>query len=154
MTLKVASIYKDILAKHSDEPIEILSLENKVVWERGPEMVSLEQQYLVPAQRFIFIMPEYNASFPGILKLMLDNSDIKNCWYYKKAALVGLSDGRAGNLRGLEHMTAILHYMKVHVLYNKVILSKVSEEISKQGAILKPETEALLLQQIEDFLKF
>ena len=44
--------------------------------------------------------------------------------------------------------------MKVHVLYNKVILSKVSEEISKQGAILKPETEALLLQQIEDFLKF
>ena len=68
--------------------------------------------------------------------------------------LVGISDGRAGNLRGIEHMTAILHYLKVHVHYNKLILSKINEEISKQSEIIKPETEALIGQQVEDLLHF
>jgi len=153
MTLKTANLYYRLLSDKGED-VHLLSLENKQVWERGPAMLALEKQYLIPAQKFVFIMPEYNASFPGILKMMLDNSDIKKCWWYKKAMLVGLSDGRAGNLRGLEHMTAILHYMKVHVLYNKVLLSRVNDEIDSRGALLKPETENVINEQIDDFLKF
>ena len=153
MTLRAANLYYKLLSAHSED-VHLLSLENKQVWERGPAMLALEKQYLIPAQKFVFIIPEYNASFPGILKLMIDNSDIKKCWWYKKAMLVGLSDGRAGNLRGVEHMTAILHYMKVNVLYNKLLLSKVNEEIAKSGDLIKPETSDLVNTQIEEFLKF
>ncbi len=117
-------------------------------------MLALEKEYLIPAEKFLFIMPEYNASFPGILKLMIDNSDVKKCWWYKKAALVGVSDGRAGNLRGIEHMTSILHYLKVNVLYNKVLLSRINEEIDNSGNLIKPETSAMINQQVEEFLKF
>jgi NAD(P)H-dependent FMN reductase len=150
-TLLVANLYYKLLSARTDD-VQVLSLEQKQVWERGESMLELEQKFLIPAERFIFIMPEYNASFPGILKVMIDNSDIKKCWWYKKAALVGISDGRAGNLRGIEHMTAILHYMKVHVLYNKLILSRVNEEISAEGEIIKPETIALINTQIDEFL--
>ena len=153
MTLRVAAIYKDFLSEKS-EGVFLLSLENKQVWERGPSMLALEKQYLVPASKFVFIMPEYNASFPGILKLMMDNSDIKNCWWFKKAMLVGVSDGRAGNLRGLEHMTSILNYLKVNVHYDKLLLSKIKEEIGPDGKLLKPETAFLIEQQISSFLKF
>jgi chromate reductase, NAD(P)H dehydrogenase (quinone) len=153
MTLRIAGLYHKLLAERADN-VQLLSLENRQVWERGDDMEALEKQYLVPAQKFVFIMPEYNASFPGILKLMMDNSDIKKCWWYKKAALVGVSDGRAGNLRGIEHMTSILHYMKVHVLYNKLVLSRINEEIDSSGAIIRPETADAINQQIEDFLKF
>jgi len=153
MTLRTAKLYHKLLAERADN-VHLFSLENKQVWERGPAMMALEKQYLIPAQKFVFILPEYNASFPGILKLMIDNSDIKQCWWYKKAMLVGLSDGRSGNLRGLEHMTAILHYMKVHVLYNKVLLSRINEEIDRIGNLLKPETEKVIIEQVEDFLKF
>lgn len=153
MTIRIANIYYKRLSALVDN-VELLSLENKKVWERGTEMMELEKQYLIPAQKFVFIMPEYNASFPGILKLMLDNSDVKKCWWYKKAILVGLSDGRAGNLRGLEHMTAILHYLKVNVMYNKLLLSKVNEEVSKDGEVLKPATNKMIDEQIEEFLKF
>jgi len=153
MTLRVANIYYKLLSAQVTD-VQLLSLEDKEVWERGSSMRSLEQQYLLPAQKFIFIMPEYNASFPGILKLMMDNSDIKKCWWYKKAALVGISDGRAGNLRGTEHMTSILHYMKVHVLYNKLLLSRISEEVDDNGGLLKTETANLINLQIEEFLKF
>ena len=153
MTLRIAKVYYKLLSEHRDN-VKLLSLEQKQVWERGPEMLALEKEYLIPAEKFLMIMPEYNASFPGILKLMMDNSDLKKSWWYKKAALVGVSDGRAGNLRGLEHMTSILHYMKVNVLYNKVLLSKINEEIDGNGKLVKPETEAMIRLQIEDFLKF
>ncbi len=153
MTLRTAKLYYKLLSEHSND-VHLLSLENKQVWERGPAMLALEKQYLIPAEKFVFVMPEYNASFPGILKLMIDNSDIKKCWWHKKAMLVGLSDGRAGNLRGLEHMTAILHYMKVHVLYNKLLLSRINEEIDSNGVLLKPDTEKLIEEQVEDFIRF
>ena len=153
MTLRTAQLYQKMFSARGQDA-HILSLENKQVWERGPAMLALEKQFLIPAEKFVFVMPEYNASFPGILKLMVDNSDIKKCWWYKKAMLVGVSDGRAGNLRGIEHMTGILHYMKVHVLYNKVLLSRINEEIDKNGTLIKPETEQLVNEQVEDFLKF
>ena len=153
MTLRTARVYYNILKDRSTDVL-LLSLEGKEVWERGASMLSLEKEYLIPADKFIFIMPEYNASFPGILKLMMDNSDIKKCWWYKKALLTGLSDGRAGNLRGIEHMTSILHYMKVNVHYNKLLLSKISEEISPDGKIKKADTEKLIRQQIDEFLQF
>ncbi len=153
MTLRTANLYHKLLSeKH--EQVSLLSLEHKKVWERGAEMHALEKEFLIPAEKFVFIMPEYNASFPGILKLMMDNSDIKKCWWYKKAALVGVSDGRAGNLRGIEHMTSILHYMKVHVLYNKVLLSRINEEIDSDGNFIKTDTKAMIALQIEEFLKF
>jgi NAD(P)H-dependent FMN reductase len=152
MTLKIAELYGKLLSQHDE--VQVLSLEHKAVWERGAEMIALEEQYLIPAQKFVFIMPEYNASFPGILKVMMDNTDIKKCWWYKKAMLVGISDGRAGNLRGIEHMTSILHYLKVHVLYDKLLLSKVKEEMDATGKLLKKDTENLINIQVDAFLKF
>jgi chromate reductase, NAD(P)H dehydrogenase (quinone) len=153
MTLRVAWIYYKLLSGYTDN-IQLLSLEHREVWERGAAMLDLEKEYLIPAEKFVFIMPEYNASFPGILKVMMDNSDIKKCWWYKKAMLVGVSDGRAGNLRGLEHMTAILHYVKVNVLYNKMLLSKIKEEVDENGLLIKPATKKIINEQIEEFLKF
>lgn len=153
MTLRIASLYLKLLREKCPGKVQLLSLEGKQVWERGEEMLALEKEYLIPAQKFLIIMPEYNASFPGILKLMMDNSDIKKCWWYKKAALVGVSDGRAGNLRGIEHMTAILHYLKVNVLYNKLLLSQINREMDSDGNIIKPQTIALIDEQIDDFLR-
>ena len=153
MTLKTSKIYYKML-QDAGADVHLLSLEGKQVWERGADMLEIESSLLIPTSKFLFVMPEYNASFPGILKMLMDNSDVKKCWWYKKAALVGLSDGRAGNLRGLEHMTAILNYLKINVLYNKMLLSKISEEVDGNGNLLKSGTEMLIQTQVEEFLKF
>jgi chromate reductase len=153
MTLRVATLYYDMIRSRADD-VHLVSLQHKAVWERGDELKELEQQYFIPAEKFVFILPEYNGSVPGILKLMMDNSDIKKCWWYKKAMLTGVADGRAGNLRGLDHMTNILHYLKMHVLYNKLPLSRINEEVDAEGNILRPATKLVIEQQIEEFLKF
>lgn len=153
MTLQLSKVYFELL-KEQNVPVALLNLEGKAVWERTSEMLSIEKEYLIPADKFIFVLPEYNSSFPGIVKVMMDNSDIKKCWWYKKAMLTGVSDGRAGNLRGLEHMTSILHYLKVNVLYNKLLLSRITDEVGPDGRLVKPETALLLNGQLEEFQKY
>ncbi len=153
MTLRVATLYYQLLSQRTND-VKLLSLTDKNVWEPGKELDEIQTEYLIPAEKFVFIMPEYNGSFPGILKLMMDNSDIKKCWWHKKAMLTGVADGRGGNLRGLEHMTNILHYLKVHVLYNKLPLSRINEEIDSEGGLLQPATEQAINEQIEEFVSF
>jgi NAD(P)H-dependent FMN reductase len=136
------------------ENVHLLSLEDKHIWEKGEEMSRIQQEHLIPADKFVFIMPEYNGSFPGILKAMIDNSDIKNCWWYKKVMLVGVADGRGGNLRGIEHMTNILHYMRMNVMYNKLPLSRINEEMDAEGNILQAATAGAIEQQIDEFIKY
>lgn len=153
MTLKVAKLYTQLLSEHADN-VQLLSLQDVNIYERNAEFIEVEQKYLVPAEKFVFIMPEYNGSFPGVLKLLLDNSDIKKCWWYKKVMLTGVADGRGGNLRGLEHMTNILHYLKMHVLYDKIPLSRINEEMDDAGQLLKPTTIAAINEQVAQFLSY
>lgn len=153
MTLKVARLYHKIMSEMSDN-VRLLSLEDLNVWERNPQLLKVEQELLIPSEKFVFIMPEYNGSFPGILKLMIDNSDIRKCWWHKKAAIVGIADGRGGNLRGIDHFTGILHYLKMNVLYNKLPLSRINEELGEGDKWLKPATENVIKHQIEEFLKY
>ena len=68
--------------------------------------------------------------------------------------LVGVADGRGGNLRGLEHMTGILNYLRINVLYNKIPLSRINEEVDIEGNLLKDETLQTISQQVEEFIKF
>jgi NAD(P)H-dependent FMN reductase len=151
--MRVANAYYDMMRERTDN-VHLLSLENRIVWEESEDLKTMEQEHLIPAWKFVFVMPEYNGSFPGILKLMIDNSDIKQCWWYKKAMLVGVADGRAGNLRGLDHMTNILNYLKMNVLHNKVPISRINTEFDMEGKILIPATKTVIENQIEEFLKF
>lgn len=152
-TLRLAGHYHRLFQERGQHT-HLLSLEDLPVWDRTPELLAVETLLLIPSERFVFVMPEYNGSFPGRLKTMIDNSDIKKCWWGKKAMLTGLADGRAGNLRGLEHMTGILQYMHVHVYWDKLPLSRISEEIDADGRLLKPTTEAVVRAQVDGFLKF
>lgn len=152
-TLRLASYYHGLLREKGQEA-HLLSLEDLPVWERTAQLLEVEQRLLIPSERFVLVMPEYNGSFPGRLKTLIDNSDIKKCWWGKKALLTGLADGRAGNLRGLEHMTGILQYLRVHVYWDKLPLSRIGEELDAEGNLLKQATRLVIDNQVNGFLAY
>ncbi len=152
-TRKLADNYLHMLRERGVET-QLFCLEEYAVWERDEAFVEAEKTLLIPAQKFIFIAPEYNGSIPGMLKMLLDNSDIKSCWWGKKAMLTGLADGRAGNLRGLDHLTNILNYLHVNVFWNKLPISRISTEMNEDGTLLQPATVAAIEAQIDGFLAF
>jgi chromate reductase len=152
-TIKVARHYQRVLLQ-KDIKAELLSLEGLNVLERNPVFEKLERDILMPTQKFIFISPEYNGSIPGVLKSMFDISNIKKVWWGKKALLTGVSTGRAGNLRGMEHLTGILHYLKVVVHPNKLPISLVDKLFDQQDIISDQETLTEIEIQIDEFIRF
>src|ERR1700720_4907281 len=133
-TLHIAKLYQDLLIQRGQDA-RLLSLEGLNVLERNPVFEEIERDLLIPSPRFIFISPEYNGSIPGVLKAMFDISDIDKVWCGKKALLTGVSSGRAGNLRGMEHLTGILNYMKVTVHHNKLPISVVDKLFNGKNII-------------------
>ena len=116
--------------------------------------MEIQNKFLIPTQKFVFIIPEYNGSYPGILKAFIDSSDIRNCWHNKKATLVGVADGRAGNLRGMDDFTNVLNHMKVNVLHMKIPISSVSQHVDANHKIITSETIKMIDTQIKLFSEF
>lgn len=161
-TKRVADFYHQRLADH-DIVHGYFSLEGLPEDLFTPEMYNyqkseafhnIQKHILYPATKFIFIVPEYNGSFPGILKAFIDASNVALCYHNKKAALVGVSDGRAGNLRGMEHLTNIFNHLKMNVLHLKIPISSISSQFNSDGNFINAEISKLIDTQIELMKEF
>jgi len=119
----------------------------------GPELETLEQKFIIESDRLIFVVPEYNGGFPGILKYFIDLCR-QPSFKGKKVCLLGIGAGRGGNLRGLEHLTGILHYLRCEVCSFKVHISSVQNFISDDGQMTDDFTDKLLDEQLSDFMVF
>jgi chromate reductase, NAD(P)H dehydrogenase (quinone) len=150
---KVALQYQKLLAEQNIES-KLLALEDEDVTIKNEHFIAIEKEYLLESDKFIFVIPEYNGSYPGILKLLIDNSDVAKAWPNKKALLVGVASGRAGNLRGMEHFTGSLMHMKVNVHYNRLPISSVHNILNEVGEITDAGNLKAIGAQLEEFLKF
>jgi chromate reductase, NAD(P)H dehydrogenase (quinone) len=151
-TLRIAKLYQTILKKKNIEA-HVLSLVGLELLERNPSIVELEKKWLLPAVKYIFISPEYNGSIPGVLKCLIDVSDVNKVWIGKKALLTGVSKGRAGNLRGMDHLTGIMHYVGTVVHPNKLPISIV-DTLFKEDEMAHQETIRMVNQQLDEFIVF
>lgn len=152
VTRKVASEYQRFL-KEKQFDSEVLFLDEVNMTERNDEFSLAEEKFLISAEKFIIISPEYNGSYPGILKLMIDNSNISQCWWHKKVLLTGISTGRAGNLRGMEHLTGSLLHMKMQVHHNRLPISVINT-LMKDDNFTDANVLKAIDNQLEEFLNF
>ncbi len=137
-------------------PSSILHSEMYSEDAQSPELRSIQEKYIIPADRWIFVVPEYNGSFPGVLKLFIDAisvKDYKATFSNKKSAIVGVSSGRSGNLRGLDHLTNCLNYVGTDIYRNKLPISSINSLISEKNEI-NQETKNLIRGHVQGFLEY
>lgn len=140
----------------SDLDLEKIPLDYYVKSAYGKPTDSFSQileANIVPASHIVFVVPEYNGSFPGVLKLFIDTVS-PEIWKSKKAALVGLATGRGGNQRGLDHLTIVLHYLRMEVYSCKTFFSSIHKYLNAEGDIVNDEYNDLIKSQIEGFVSF
>lgn len=150
-TLKVAKQYQVILKEKGIEA-GLLSLEDVNVLTRNAHFEEIEKEILIPASKYIFISPEYNGSFPGVLKMLFDTSKTHAIWWHKKALITGVSSGRAGNLRGNDHLSAILNYLKITVHPNQLPISVIDKLMDEKGNFTDENTLKAIHHQLDDFI--
>jgi chromate reductase len=159
-TEKVANYYKSALNSKGVD-VELFSLKDlpesvlhtDLYGKRSENFQSIINTYVDKQTKFIFVSPEYNGSFAGILKVFLDAVPPRT-WMDNKACLVGIATGRAGNLRGMEHLTNILNYLKINVYHNKLPISRVDTLMDAQGNLTDADTKKVIDLQLDGFLKF
>ena len=106
------------------------------------------------SKKYIFIIPEYNGSFPGVLKTFIDGLEFPATFTGKKCAMIGISSGIQGGGLALSHLTDIMNYCGTHVLAQKPKLSKIENAMNDEGKISDKLYLNLLKQQAEAFITF
>lgn len=160
-----AKYYFQELKKKSKTEVKFLSLQelNEITIptamydaENQHEKIrELQDEFILPAERLVIVSPEYNGSFSGILKYFIDAISIrkyKETFSGKKALLVGVSTGRAGNLRGLGHLAHILMHVGTHVHPAQMPFSKVGALIEK-GKLTDKYTRKAVRQHIAGWVE-
>lgn len=105
------------------------------------------------SDKFVFVVPEYNGSFPGVLKAFIDGLEYPGSFKDKKCALVGVSSGVQGAGLALSHLTDIFHYCGMNVLAQKPKLARI-EDHYEEGEIINELYLSLLKDQAERLIKF
>ena len=152
-THKIAGEYQLILQQKGIEA-GLFSLEDIDLLHYNDAFRKIEDEIIIPTSHFIIISPEYNGSFPGILKMLFDTSRSHEIWYHKKALLTGVASGRAGNLRGMDHLADVLNFMKITVHPNKLPISTVNKIISSDGKIIDENSIRTINQQLDEFISW
>lgn len=164
-TRKVAEVVFSLFQQKGVENVQFLSLEDlpaeafhpNMYSEQAPALSEIQDKYIVPASKFYFVIPEYNGSYAGVLKFFWDACSIRKYKESfgggKKAALLGVADGRAGNLRGIDHFAGGLNYLKIAVLPNLQPISSVSKCFDADGQI-NADTLKALDAQVSQFIAF
>lgn len=160
MTAKVSRSYEAVLREKKSE-VQVLSLSDlppdflfsETFGRRSDAMVELIEKFILKADKLVFVIPEYNGSYPGILKGFFDAISSR-AFRGKKAGIIGVSDGHAGNLRGQDHLTGVLHYMRVLVHPIQPKLSAINLAFDDNDNLKDERAIRLLSEHAEAMIHF
>ena len=104
------------------------------------------------ARGVVFVVPEYNGSYPGALKLFIDYWKYPETFENRPLAFVGLGS-RWGGLRPVEHLQQVFGFRNGYIFPQRVFLTNIKDNF-KEGKTTDPMVHDLLKAQARDFLKF
>lgn len=117
------------------------------------EAFNVFRKMMEESDKFLFVIPEYNGSFPGILKTFIDGQKFPDSIRYKKAALTGISSGTQGSALSMSHFGDVLVYLGCNVLSIKPRVINI-ETAFVSNDFTDPKVKDLILLQAQKLIEF
>ena len=108
-------------------------------------------EQMVKAQRVVWVFPEYNNSFPGVLKSFLDTFPFPNPLKGTVSAMVGLSAGTNGGANAMSHWNDIISYLSMVVVPQRVRIYGVNQHW-KDEQFTHPVFDELITEQAKQLM--
>jgi len=125
----VATLVHSILSEHpcDTELIDVRDFDTShtVPPEEVTDSAVRWRDIATRANAFVIISPEYNHSFPGELKILLDMAYQE--YRGKYVATVSVSKGRFGGVRMVEHILTLYHALQLHPIRPNVNVAQVQD---------------------------
>lgn len=112
-----------------------------------PESVRDLRQAISDADALLFITPEYNRSFPAVLKNALDWGSRpygQNKWAHKPAGVMGASVGNIGTFGAQHHLRQVLSYLEVAAMGQPEFYLNGSKAFDEAGTLSDPKVKELI----------
>lgn len=135
----------------AEMPRELFDPASYAVKPQGWELV---QRRVVESRGLHVVSPEYNGSFPGVLKYFIDMLKFPESFERKPVAFVGEAAGVWGAIRPVEQLQLIFGYRNAHVYPERVFIPGVGSKFDAQGSLIDPAIDARLKAQAEGFAQF
>ena len=125
-----------------------------------PDSFSPFQEKILSADGILFIVPEYNGSFPGVLKYFIDLWQYPESFEGRRVAFVGVSAGQWGGLRAVEHLQGVMGYRNAQQFPMRIFVNHIYDRWDWDKALLKKKHEKeedlnhLLQVQCDQFIAF
>lgn len=120
---------------------------------KPPAMVAIQNRVLDAAGLHI-VTPEYNGSFPGVLKYLIDMLKFPESFEHKPVAFTGEAAGIWGAIRAVEQLAQIFSYRNAHLLPDRVMIPGVSQKFDDAGKLTDVAIDQRLQKQAERFAWF
>jgi len=155
------AIMKELKAECEVQFVEIKDLPHfNQDFESGetPQAVLDFRTVIQGCDGFVFVTPEYNRSYPGVLKNALDTASRpsgQNLWAHKPAAVVGVSPGRLAALAAVLAFRQPLSFLNVR-LYSEseLCLGGFANAVDENGEIKDETVKGLIVDFAADFIAF
>jgi chromate reductase len=116
-------------------------------------ITSLVSRFLA-ADGVVFVVPEYNGSYPGVLKLFIDMLPYPQGFDRRPCAFIGLAAGQFQGLRAVEHLQGVTGYRHAFMYPNRVFIGSAFKQFTPEGALVDAELDKRLLAQATGFQQF
>jgi NAD(P)H-dependent FMN reductase len=122
----------------------------------GEDIAEVERfiKPLLDADGLVFVCPEYNGGYPGILKLFIDYLPFPESLQKKPVAFVGEATGNFGGLRAVEQLQQVAGYRNAHVFSERVFITQVHQNFDEEEGIKDTFQQGLLESQIRNFVQY
>ena len=87
-----------------------------------PESFTPWQQSILDSTGILMVVPEYNGSFPGVLKYFVDMLKFPESLDGKPVGFIGLAAGHFGAVRAVEQMTTVVQYRNANVYGRRLFI--------------------------------
>lgn len=151
-TRKVASVVEASLVRQGEKEVRLLDLAELPSALFDPSSYAAKPASFEPFQKMIFeargivwVVPEYNGSFPGVLKYFIDMLKFPESLVGVPSAFVGLAAGQWGALRAVEQLEMVLGYRSVHIYGQRLFLAQINQHPIENGVF----SDATLQQRLE-----
>ena len=131
----------------------VLSAVTTPPWGTGgaDERPTKWKEIVEKSQGLVFVIPEYNHTMPGELKILLDS--LTSSYAGKAVGLVGVTGGTLGAARVMDHVRPVFNTLNMHVVKEGVHVSKASEAVTSDGIFVDPKTAEYTQKMVEEISK-
>ncbi len=119
-----------------------------------PDTVKLFNDEFLDADGYMFVIPEYNGGFPGILKVFFDYLPFPEAMEKRPVSLIGEAAGAFGALRPVEQFEQLLKYRKAYIYPERMFIQRVNSTFDPEKGLSNETLQGLLESQLEGFPAF